>query len=115
MARPGAIVNALKSIPGGARPTYAPQSSGMGRISPVQAEMYFNNSYANTYGPFLPRPSSWTFTDGAFAPMSPIQLLPRLTRATSWRGVRWSEMVAVSHRVEPSDSPGDRRTEACQL
>jgi hypothetical protein len=75
MARPGAIVNALKSAPGGARPTYAPQSGGMGRISPIQAEMYYNNSYANTYGPFLPRPSR-TFTDGAFAPMSPIQPTP---------------------------------------
>jgi len=47
----------------------------MGRISPIQAEMYLNNSYANTYGPFLPRPSR-TFTDGAFAPMSPIQPVP---------------------------------------
>jgi len=75
MARPGAILNALKAVPGGARYTAAPQSSGMGRISPVQAEMYYNNSYANNYGPFLPRPSR-TFTDGAFAPMSPIQPTP---------------------------------------
>lgn len=75
MTRAGAIVRALKSAPGGARPTYAPQSNGMGRISPIQAEMSLNNSYANTYGPFLPRPSR-TFTDGAFAPMSPIQPVP---------------------------------------
>ena len=75
MARPSAIVNALKSIPGGARTTYAPQSSGMGRISPVQANAMFANPYADSYGPFLPRPSS-VFTDGAFAPMSPIQPVP---------------------------------------
>jgi len=75
LARASAIVNALKSVPGGARYTPAPQSNGMGRISPIQAEMYLNNSYANTYGPFLPRPSR-TFTDGAFAPMSPIQPVP---------------------------------------
>ena len=47
----------------------------MGRINPVQAEAYFQNSYANAYGPFLDRPSS-QFTDGAFAPMSPIQPVP---------------------------------------
>src|ERR1700677_1670379 len=75
MARPGAIVAAMKAIPGGARYTAAPQAGGMGRISPVQSEMYFNNSYANTYGPFLDRPSR-VFTDGAFAPMSPIQPTP---------------------------------------
>ncbi len=75
MARPGAIVAAMKAIPGGARHTPAPQSSGMGRISPVQAEAFFNNSYANAYGPFLDRPSR-VFTDGAFAPMSPIQPVP---------------------------------------
>jgi len=75
MARPGAIVAALKAVPGGARYTPAPQSSGQGRISPVQSEMYFQNSYQNTYGPFLPRPSS-VFTDGAFSPMSPIQPVP---------------------------------------
>jgi 8-oxo-dGTP pyrophosphatase MutT (NUDIX family) len=65
----------MKAIPGGARYTPAPQSSGMGRISPVQADAYFQNPYANTYGPFLPRPSR-TFTDGAFAPFSPIQPVP---------------------------------------
>src|SRR5208282_4743603 len=65
----------LKSIPGGARYTAAPQSGGMGRISPVQANAMFQNPYQNTYGPFLPRPSS-IFTDGAFAPMSPIQPVP---------------------------------------
>jgi len=69
-----ATAAALKAIPGG-RPTMAPQGSGMGRVSPAAAEMYLNNPYRNTYGPFHPRPSS-TFTDGAFGPMSPIQPVP---------------------------------------
>lgn len=69
-----ATAAALKAIPG-ARPTMAPQGSGMGRVSPVSAEMYLNNPYRNTYGPFHPRPSM-TFTDGAFGPMSPIQPVP---------------------------------------
>ena len=76
MARPEAIAAAFKSIPGGSRPTAAPQSSGWGRVSPVAAQMLQNtNSYANTYGPFLPRPSR-TFTDGAFGPMGPINPVP---------------------------------------
>ena len=75
MARPGAIVNALKSVPGGARITPAPQASGMGRISPVYAQALYNNPYENQYGPFLDRPSS-VFTDGAFSPASPIQPTP---------------------------------------
>jgi 8-oxo-dGTP pyrophosphatase MutT (NUDIX family) len=33
------------------------------------------NQFANSYGPFLPRPSQ-VFTDGAFGPMSPIQPVP---------------------------------------
>lgn len=37
--------------------------------------MYYNNSYASTYGPFLPRDPR-VFTDAAFAPMSPIQPTP---------------------------------------
>jgi 8-oxo-dGTP pyrophosphatase MutT (NUDIX family) len=37
--------------------------------------MYLQNSYSNSYGPFLPRPSR-TFTDGAFGPFSPIQPVP---------------------------------------
>ena len=69
-----ATAAALNAIPG-ARPTMAPQGSGMGRVSPVSAEMYLNNPYRNTYGPFHPRPSM-TFTDGAFGPMSPIQPVP---------------------------------------
>lgn len=75
MARAGAIVAAMKAVPGGARYTPAPQSSGMGGISPVMSELYFNNPYAAAYGPFLPRPSS-VFTDGGFSPASPIQPTP---------------------------------------
>lgn len=65
----------MKSVPGGARYTPAPQASGMGRISPLQSDLYYNNSYANTYGPFLPRESS-VFTNGAFSPASPILPTP---------------------------------------
>ena len=72
MARTRAIVAALKSIPGG---TLSPQSSGMGRISPVIAEMLYQNPQASTYGPFLPRPPR-TFSDGAFGPMAPVQPYP---------------------------------------
>lgn len=76
MASPRAIAAALKAVPGGARPTSAPQSTGWGPISPVAAQMLQNtNSNANTYGPFLPRPSH-QFTDGAFGPMSPINPVP---------------------------------------
>src|SRR5690348_7842654 len=75
LARPRAVANALKSVPGGARFTPAPQASGMGRISPVMAQAMYNNPYQNQYGPFLERPSR-TFTDGAFSPGSPIQPTP---------------------------------------
>ena len=75
MARSSAIVNALKAVPGGARYTPAPAGNGFGTISPTVSNMYFNNPYQNTYGPFLPRPSR-QFTDGAFGPMSPIQPVP---------------------------------------
>lgn len=75
MARSGAIARVLKSVPGQARMTHAPQSGGFGGISAVQANSIFNNPYQDTYGPFLPRPSQ-TFTDGAFGPMPPIQPVP---------------------------------------
>ena len=45
MARPSAIVNALKAVPGGARYTPAPQGNGYGTISPTVSNMYFNNPY----------------------------------------------------------------------
>lgn len=70
-----------KHVPGGARPTPAPQNAGApyyGMISPLQAELESGGSmdgYANAYGGFLPRPSS-TFTAGAFGPFSPILPVP---------------------------------------
>ncbi len=68
------IAAALKAVPG-TRGSVAPQASGYGRISPVQSEMYYNNPYRNTYGPFLPR-NPEIFSDGAFGPMPPIQPVP---------------------------------------
>lgn len=70
-----------KHVPGGARPTPAPQNGGApyyGMISPLQSELESGGSmsgYANAYGGFLPRPSS-TFTAGAFGPFSPILPVP---------------------------------------
>src|SRR5260370_1936991 len=65
----------MKSIPGGARHASASQSSGMSRVNPGMAEAYLQNSYRNSYGPFLPRPAR-TFSEGAFGPMPPIQPVP---------------------------------------
>lgn len=39
------IAAALKALPPGTRGSLAPQASGMGRISPVQSEMYYQNPY----------------------------------------------------------------------
>jgi hypothetical protein len=75
MANKNRVAAALKALPPGTRGSLAPQSSGWGRISPVQSESYFNNPYRNTYGPFLPRMPQ-TFSDGAFGPMPPIQPVP---------------------------------------
>jgi 8-oxo-dGTP pyrophosphatase MutT (NUDIX family) len=69
MASRKAIAAAIKSIPGGSR---------AGSLAPVATQMLqqnTSNSYANSYGPFLPRPSR-VFTDGAFGPMSPINPIP---------------------------------------
>jgi 8-oxo-dGTP pyrophosphatase MutT (NUDIX family) len=68
------IAAAMKAVPG-TRGSIAPQANGLGRISPVASEMYFNNPYRNTYGPFLPRQPD-VFSDGAFGPMPPIQPVP---------------------------------------
>jgi 8-oxo-dGTP pyrophosphatase MutT (NUDIX family) len=68
------IAAALKAVPG-TRGSIAPQANGLGRISPIQSEMYYNNPYRNTYGPFLPRQPE-IFSDGAFGPMPPIQPVP---------------------------------------
>ena len=73
MARPAAIVQALKANPGR---SFAPSTPGMSRISPALAEMMTpGGSYSAAYGQFLPRPSQ-VFTDGAFAPASPIYPTP---------------------------------------
>jgi 8-oxo-dGTP pyrophosphatase MutT (NUDIX family) len=69
------LAAALKAIPPGTRGSIAPQSSGYGRISPVQSESYYNNPYQGSYGPFFPREPG-VFSDGAFGPMPPIQPVP---------------------------------------
>lgn len=74
MARPGAIVAAMKALPAGGR--YSPaNAAGMGRISPAMANAMMGGSYNAAYGPFLPR-NPEVFTDGAFAPAAPIQPTP---------------------------------------
>jgi 8-oxo-dGTP pyrophosphatase MutT (NUDIX family) len=75
MTRASGVLAAMKAVPGGGRGTPSPQSGGWGSMSPVAANAMYGNSAANSYGPFLPRPSQ-TFTDGAFGPMSPIQPVP---------------------------------------
>lgn len=75
MANKARVAAALKAIPPGTRGSIAPQSNGMGRISPVQSEMYYNNPYKGSYGPFFPRQAG-AFSDGAFSPMPPIQPTP---------------------------------------
>ena len=74
MASKSRLIAAMKAVPG-TRGSVAPQASGMGRISPIASEMYYNNPYRDTYGPFLPRPPE-LFSDGAFGPMPPIQPVP---------------------------------------
>jgi 8-oxo-dGTP pyrophosphatase MutT (NUDIX family) len=71
LARPGAILNALKSIPAGSgRYSAGPGIAGAGRLSPGMLES-FQNSYLQAYGPYLDRPAE-IFSDGAFAPSPPI-------------------------------------------
>ena len=53
MASKSRLIAAMKAVPG-TRGSVAPQASGMGRISPIASEMYYNNPYSDTYGPFLP-------------------------------------------------------------
>lgn len=77
MARNSTLL-AAKYIPGGARPTSAPQNSGApyyGMMSPLAMQLANERGYANSYGPFLPRPAR-TFTEGAFGPFSPILPVP---------------------------------------
>jgi 8-oxo-dGTP pyrophosphatase MutT (NUDIX family) len=73
-----AVLSAAKYIPGGARPTSAPQNAGApyyGMLSPLAMQLANERGYANSYGPFLERPTR-TFTDGAFGPFSPIFPVP---------------------------------------
>lgn len=81
MASRGSIISSAKHIPGGARPTAAPQGSGpnFGAISPLARQLDTGSSgggsWTQSYGGFLPRPSS-DFTEGAFGPFSPILPVP---------------------------------------
>lgn len=78
MTSRGNVLSAAKYIPGGARPTPAPQNGGApyyGLVSPLAQQLSNEHGYSNSYGPFLPRPTR-TFTDGAFGPFSPIFPVP---------------------------------------
>jgi len=71
------ILRAARYSPGGARPTPAPQGSGIstGSLSPAVVSYAEQHGYANAYAGFLPRPPA-TFTQGAFGPFSPILPVP---------------------------------------
>jgi len=82
------VIRSAKHIPGGARPTAAPQGIGgpagggagnFGQLSPLTAQLATGGSQGPTwnygYGGFLPRPVE-DFTQGAFAPFSPILPVP---------------------------------------
>jgi len=73
VARPSAIISALKSTPGRSS-SYVATPSGMGRINP---ETYYSAASYNMNDRvhFLDRPAS-VFSDGAFAPAPPIQPVP---------------------------------------
>lgn len=72
MARPAAIVAALKSVPG-RQASYSAMPSGMGKINP---ELFYGSAYnMGSNVAFLDRPAS-VFSDGAFAPAPPIQPVP---------------------------------------
>ena len=76
MARRSAIIAATKAMPGAARPTPAPQGGTYyGALSPLVQQLNNERGYANSNGPFLPRPER-TFTEGAFGPFSPILPVP---------------------------------------
>lgn len=77
MASTRSILRAARYSPGGARPTPAPQGSGIstGSLSPAVVSYAEQHGYANAYAGFLPRPPA-TFTQGAFGPFSPILPVP---------------------------------------
>jgi len=79
LASPSAILRASKAVPGpgGARPTPPPQGAqiGMGQLSQLALDLGEGAGYSNAYGPFMARPAR-TFTQGAFAPFSPILPVP---------------------------------------
>ncbi len=81
MASRGSIISGAKHIPGGARPTSAPQGGGgnFGTVSPLARQLDTGSSgggdWTQSYGGFLPRPTE-TFTEGAFGPFSPILPVP---------------------------------------
>jgi len=82
VASRGSIIMGAKSIPGGARPTPAPQglatAPGYGSFSPLAQELTSGGATATwggAYQGYLPRPTE-TFTNGAFGPFSPILPVP---------------------------------------
>lgn len=81
VASRGSIINSAKHIPGGARPTAAPQGSApnFGAVSPLARQLDTGSSgggtWTQSYGGFLPRPTE-DFTEGAFGPFSPILPVP---------------------------------------
>jgi 8-oxo-dGTP pyrophosphatase MutT (NUDIX family) len=90
MASRGAVLRGALAIPGGARPTPAPQGSqnsaafnggrgfnapSIGQVSPLAAQLANEGGYSYPYGGFLPRPPR-AFTEGAFGPFSPILPVP---------------------------------------
>ena len=77
IASQAAILRAARAVPGGARPTPAPQGAdiGIGQLSQLALNLGEGTGYSNAYGPFMARPAR-TFTQGAFAPFSPILPVP---------------------------------------
>ena len=72
-----AVLRAARAVPGGARPTPPPQGAniGIGQLSQLALDLGQGAGYSNAYGPFMARPAR-TFTQGAFAPFSPILPVP---------------------------------------
>lgn len=82
MAPRRSVITSAKSIPGGARPTAAPQGLSsapyQGGISPLVAQLDSGGATATwggAYAGYLPRPTE-DFTAGAFGPFSPILPVP---------------------------------------